>query len=29
MLMAVGVVVYLTDRPALATWLQDDEKNLA
>jgi MFS family permease len=25
-LMAVAVVFYLTDRPALATWLQDDEK---
>jgi MFS family permease len=25
-LMALGVVFYLTDRPALATWLADDEK---
>jgi ACS family tartrate transporter-like MFS transporter len=26
-LMGFGVIFYLTDRPALATWLQDDEKN--
>src|SRR3954452_21006429 len=26
MLMGFGVIFYLTDRPALATWLHDDEK---
>src|SRR6476661_5474172 len=26
MLMAVGVVAYLTDRPSMAKWLQDDER---
>jgi MFS transporter, ACS family, tartrate transporter len=25
-LMAFGVILYLTDRPALATWLKDDER---
>src|SRR3954470_3408207 len=25
-LMGIGVIFYLTDRPALATWLDDDEK---
>lgn len=25
-LMAIGVIFYLTDRPAMATWLADDEK---
>ena len=26
-LMALGVIFYLTDRPAMATWLADDEKS--
>jgi MFS transporter, ACS family, tartrate transporter len=26
-LMAFGVIFYLTDRPALATWLEDDERD--